>query len=46
MIFGPLGTPERQMRVAAEEHRLADALREEIVFALRDDAYDSSQLLS
>src|SRR4051812_29449148 len=34
------------MRVAAEQHGLAHALREEIVFALRHDAYKPGEILA
>src|SRR3989442_962634 len=33
------------MRVAAEEHRFADALRKEVVLTLRDDAHQARQIL-
>src|SRR6185436_19484856 len=46
MILGTLAAPHREMRIAAEQHGLADPLRKEVVFALRDHADDPGELLA
>src|ERR1043166_643729 len=46
LIFGSLSSPQRQMRIAAEQHGFAHALRKEVVFALRHDTDEPSELLT
>jgi len=43
MICGALAAPEREMGIAAEQHRFAHALRKEVVLALGDDAYHAAR---
>src|SRR6266516_3679207 len=46
MVLRALAAPDREVRITAEQHRLAHALRKQVVLALRHHADDSRQGLA
>src|SRR5437762_10928597 len=46
MVCRALATPEREMRIAAEQDGFAHALRKEVVFPLRNHAHELGEILA